>query len=62
MPAYVTSRGGSVTVAAHASHRQPRNRARVDVVAPGDVAERFAPVAAANRLAALVRGELEGSA
>jgi hypothetical protein len=27
-----------------------------------DVAERFAPIAAANRLAPLVRGELKGSA
>jgi hypothetical protein len=31
------------------------------VVAACDVAERFAPVAAANRLAPLVRGEFEGS-
>jgi hypothetical protein len=41
---------------------QPRNRARVDVVAASDVAECFAPVAAANRFAPLVRGELERSA
>jgi hypothetical protein len=34
----------------------------VDVVAASDVAERFAPIAAANRLAPLVRGELKGSA
>jgi hypothetical protein len=34
----------------------------VDVVAAGDVAERFAPVAAAYGLAPLVRGELERSA
>ena len=33
-----------------------------DVVAAGDVAERFTPVAPANRLAPLVRGELERSA
>ena len=32
------------------------------MVAVGDVSERFAPVAAANRFAPLVRGELEGSA
>jgi hypothetical protein len=44
------------------SRRQSRNRARVDVVAAGDVTKRFAPVAAANRLAPLVRGELEWSA
>jgi hypothetical protein len=42
--------------------REPGNRARVDVVATGDVAERFAPVAAANRFAPLVRGELRRSA
>jgi hypothetical protein len=30
----------------------------VDVVAAGDVGERFTPVATANRLAPLVRGEL----
>jgi hypothetical protein len=34
----------------------------VDVVAAGDVGEGFAPVAAAKRRAALVRGELEGAA
>jgi hypothetical protein len=34
----------------------------VDVVAAGDVAERFASVTSANRLTPLVRGELEGSA
>jgi hypothetical protein len=34
----------------------------VDVVAAGDFAKWFAPVAAANRLAPLVRGKLEGAA
>ena len=34
----------------------------MDVVAAGDVSEGFAPVAAAKRRAALVRGELEGAA
>jgi hypothetical protein len=41
---------------------EPRNRARMDGVAAGDLGKRFAPVAAANRFAPLVRGELEGSA
>jgi hypothetical protein len=44
------------------SSREPRNRTRVDVIAARDVGERFAQVAAANRLAPLMRGELEGSA
>jgi hypothetical protein len=43
--------------------REPScNRAPVDVVAAGDVAERFVPVATASRLAPMMRGELEGSA
>jgi hypothetical protein len=41
---------------------EPRNRTRVDIVAACDVGERFAPVAAADRLGALVRGKLERSA
>jgi hypothetical protein len=41
---------------------KPRNRARVDVVGASDVAERFAPVTTADRLAPLMRRELEGSA
>jgi hypothetical protein len=34
----------------------------MNIVASGDVAERFAPVSAADRLAPPVRGEIEGSA
>jgi hypothetical protein len=44
------------------SCRQPRNRARADVVAAADVVKRFALVAALDRLALLVIGELERSA
>jgi hypothetical protein len=32
----------------------------VDVIAAGDIAERFAPVAVTNPFGPLVRGELEG--
>src|ERR1700730_7939444 len=41
------------------SRCQPRNRRRADVVAAGDVGKRLALVAALDRLALLVIGELE---